>query len=72
MIILILSFTILLITFLCGFNSQSVNAAPSISGVSLPNSVHKVGDTVNITIFADQTGLTLVSGTVNMKLSLLL
>jgi len=61
----ILSFTILLIIFLCGFNSQSANAAPLIAGVSLPNSTHKVGDSVNVSIFADQAGLTLVSGTVN-------
>lgn len=61
----ILPFTILLIILLSGFNSQSVNAAPIISGVSLPNSIHKVGDSVTVTIFADQVGLTLVSGTVN-------
>jgi len=61
----ILPFTILLIIFLCGFNSQSVNAAPIISNASLPNSAHKVGDSVTVTISADQTGLTLVSGTVN-------
>ena len=61
----ILSFTILLTIFLFGLRSQSVNAAPIVSNVSLPNIAHKVGDTVTVTIQADQTGLTMVSGTVN-------
>ncbi|SFB79217.1 Calx-beta domain-containing protein [Pseudoalteromonas denitrificans DSM 6059] len=60
-----MTFIILLAMFICGVSSQSANAAPVISSVTLSNSVHKVGDNVTISIFADQAGLTLVSGSVN-------
>ncbi|GHF83308.1 Ig-like domain-containing protein [Thalassotalea marina] len=39
--------------------------APVISSVSIPDSAHKVGDAVTVTINAGETGLSLVSGSVN-------